>query len=287
MPATTLKQSVKYTLVTPAIERDFQYLDFNTDGLANAYNGLKNFFPSFLEKVRFSFASISQIEPLATPDNAERAFLVRNIDSFEFSEVSSMAIQVPEGFDGKYNDYLPTISGIVKEYHSFSSEVLKPLHGLLAVFLSNKDSRLNTASLEPVYTALRDRRQKHGEVLGENFIDSGKTSRKYIRDVFTSRGDIVTVIMQAEDLQQDIAQINLASIKKEADTLLGLISIVEKRIEENTITELSPETANNLALAIYEVGKQIEFLAALHYPCMVIETCIDSVVTLLNKHIRE
>ncbi len=207
----------------------------------------------------------------------------KEVDKLSFIDMSTMLIQVPEGFHGNLYEY-STILGkvypnITTKAFELSNELIIEL-GKIVNINSHKLSSRDLTSLYEPYTILR----QDSEKLLNGFFEVGSTQSKIsLGSVIGSSNEIKLTFQNLSDLERAIKGTNIHSLLDQINHIGELLKTIEDQIKIDSGSKFSPQIVKLLAEGTYECAKYYEFVSVLFYDCDVLIECVQQ----LNKKIKK
>ena len=200
--------------------------------------------------------------------------VVKAVEAYSFLVYESTLVAVPEGFNGKLIPYLQLLLSYDKRIIEDGRKVLADYNLQLSMFLSNADIRTSVKSHAETYKKIRKEREERQKQLEQFFDKTFSTlSRRPLNKVIDRFADLDVVFTLAEKLDQSRKGQNYKVIASDVQKTTDLLALINQRMDQGDIANVSGHTAKNLAEGAYEVAKYVESIALYGY---YVETAIGS-----------
>lgn len=269
----------------PSVDESLKKISMESTMLSNMTSTIVNFFPGLFEKLSSSFAMAEQIEVVEIKYTTEQKFVINNIQDKLYLDFSELKVSIPEGFKGQYVDYSEVLLESTKGMHTVIENILRPYITYLSQFLSNKDAKLGTKDMTPVYAGMA--RHRDAAMLAmDKFRSNSTISSAKIGDVISRKADIARVYDTTYQLTKLLKNIDLRSVKDCVKQCVDLLNIVVEQAQTGDIKNVTPEVTRNLAFGAAEVAREVEYLAVLHYRAMGLVIGVDDMTEKLSNYIK-
>lgn len=269
------------------IDSSLRTISLEANVLSNMITVVRNVFPDLLTKLSSSLNLCSNIkkDELTVNYTKEQKFVLENIVNKQYLDLAELSSLTPEGFQGKYLDYVQCLDTSVNELINITNDVLKPYSVYLSQFISTKDFKLSTKDNTKLYQNLSNKRNE--QILSLNKFKSNTDSAKdKIGNLITRKQDIELLYKAKTQLVDKINTIDLTIVEDSVKRCVDLLNIIIEQINNGDIVNITPEVTKNLAYGSIEIAREVEYLAMIHYKVLVFNTVVDDMTKQLNNYIK-
>lgn len=245
----------------------------------------KTFLPKAAELIRSYLPNLSTLAETqsAKVNNRVRRDLVTKLSKNSFITYEDTLVFVPEGFTGKYEDYMDVLLAVGKSITSDAVKVITDYNTELAIFLSNADLRNAVKSHTAHYEKIRKIRESHTKHIEAYFKSNTTLSRQKLSSVADRFQDFVSIFNKEDELRSLKARQNYQALVGEIQKTNDLLLLIKSRLDTGDISKFSSQVAKNLADGSYEVAKYIEFVAIYGYRLESLLASIDNTAELFDR----
>lgn len=251
----------------------------------NMLNNLSNFVPEVLGNIlTFKQHFLEDTSDIRlSRDN--RKFL-ETIEKIPYVSMQHDAAFVPEGFKGKYLDYLSLLKGAPVIAKDAQLSVIPQFKRAVASIVSNPDlgRELNSEMIR----LLRERtkmRDRFTEDLNTFFDKGSSSTNAIISQVIDRNNDWKQVLHLLEETSMGITAIDRTKMLKQVDEISHLLTVLTNKIKSGGYDDMSPENIMMLSEGTYQLATEVEFYAVMHYRVMTLNVAInDTKAALIKNH---
>jgi hypothetical protein len=277
------------TTFTPAdVSLELRILALESNFVSNMVDSFKNTFVTLVEKTTSSFSLAKSIalptEHPITSITKQQNFVLKGIENIQYLDLAEITVIIPEHFNGNYVSYSVALIDSLHQLKTITTDVLKPFNIYLKQFLSSKEARLSSKSLESHYKNLAYKREHLIEKLDIFRKVNVPTSSK-LGKLINRKQDINTLYHNVNKLGTMLTQSDLHSIQGVVKESSDILNMIITQVEKDEITHVSPEVIMSLAHGVNEVAKEIECLAMVSFRANSLVGCVDDISTVLTRRI--
>jgi len=265
-------------LTPPSYELMVKRLAVESTVVSNVISVFRNLLPKSAEMIQ---SYIPNLTKLVDPVEQKPAItsklhkdIIKALDGYSFLVYESTLVAVPEGFNGKLIPYLQLLLSYDKKIIEDGRKVLADYNLQLSMFLSNADIRISLKSHADTYKRIRKEREDRQKQI-QQFFDSkfSTLSRRPLNKVIDRFADLDIIFTLGEKLDQSRKGQDYKVIASDVQKTTDLLALINQRMEQGDIANVSGQTAKNLAEGAYEVAKYVEAIALYGY---YVETAVGS-----------
>ena len=266
----------------PLIMSDFEThvsLETQLEQLALEANFLPNVIASFKKTLSGLFASLKDSEALIRGliDKKEQCLAdikiytdsVKVTDKIIYANYGERLISKPENFQGHFLDYAEVLNSVASDLYKLRAEIMPQYVGILSSFLTNKDDKLALKDHTIIYNKLANERTSAGNKLKQFFPRDNGLSKIEFKKVVARLADLKPLYSQTTTLAKLQIKSNLTIIQKDVTQCTELLNMLIEQVNNGTITNISSNSAMNIANGAYEVAKFVEFIGVVYFDSMV------------------
>jgi hypothetical protein len=245
----------------------------------------KTFLPKAAELLRSYLPNLSNLADTQTAKltNKSRRDVVTKLSKNSFITYEDTLVFVPEGFKGKYEDFMDVLLAVGKSITFDAVKVVADYNTELAIFLSNADLRNAVKSHTAHYEKIKKTRENHTKHIEAYFKSNTTLSRQKLSSVADRFQDFVSIFNKEEELRALKARQNYQALIGEVQKTNDLLLLIKARLESGDIGKFSSQVAKNLADGSYEVAKYIEFVAIYGYRLESLLASINNTADLFDR----
>jgi hypothetical protein len=227
---------------------------------------------------------LGSYEAVETFNLDQRAF-IELVSKHSYIELREIKGYVPQGYHATFLEGLTVLGDAVERCTRLQAQVLKPYLTYLAPLLSSSDalkrpddqveffSRLNTERTEmyarqkALYAQRTDTRAKIGQLLERN-------------------ADWVPVFSALNKVTATLDSIKRDEIDLHVKHIEDYLKIIEGRLKENKIPEVSPEVSQALADGAYQIACELEYFGMVYYWVLGLKSAITDTVMEVTSTVK-
>ena len=255
--------------------------------LSNMFNSLRTIFPSIVNKVKAKLGEVDEELKLLEQEGIQLTTrdkqIFNKLKKVNYLDITQIAIIVPEGFESKYLNYGVYIEETLNNLNKLKYEVLVPYKLYLTTFIANRDAKISTVDKTLEYDKLSLARKDSNDT-NESFFKIGSVqSKQRLGTVVTRNADIILLNNKVEILENKLKVVNVSDVKNTSKECIVLLDTIIKMLGEKKFSNVSPETAKNLAKGAFEVAKEVEYFAVSYYR---VKTYIAAVQATIDRGVE-
>ena len=250
--------------------------------LDNLASTLKNFLPSFIHNLipgmkKFGVVADAPIVEL----NKDQRKAVEKLKNVEFHYLRQLKFDATEGFTGNFLDYANNLTTQMDYIREIALQI-KDYRVFLSGVLADGDARLSTKDLTTKHkNQATKRKQKESELA--SFIKRGSYSTSVsIGSVFNRTSEVETAVKQMAALEEIRKTVNLKQIKEDINACVDLLNVIMERMNDSSITNLTPAVAKSLSTGAYEMAESVEYISIAYYTTMSAISATNRLIEKIN-----
>lgn len=248
-------------------------------------NRLADILPSLAHSFR-QYAYTHKSDKLdLTPPDINMPVLKKALAGAVYLEIGKFAVSVPQGHTGNLPDYLAAVlqsiefsNGIIGRMTAFNQ--------FLSALISTASARQSTKDLAAASTAVEKERDALRAKLGEYSKANSRSARRPLQETFRSLNEIETSAEMTFQVVQRASQLNLAEINTLINDAVELLDELERRANEGSIEDMSPQTYKSLASSTLTMARDAEFHSILCFKSWEVKDCMEVNAKELIKALR-
>lgn len=197
-----------------------------------------------------------------------------------------VVIKQPENFQGQFLPYTQTL---VDTFHVLyplkgsqqpSAQIFAQYQGFLSYLLTNQSAQLAAKAHTELYVKLTKERLDAQTKLKTFFPKpTGRSQVTFLR-VIQRLADLLPLFRLSDQLVVLTSSDRIKLLERQTRETVSLFDLLVNRVEDGTITTLSPPVVLTLSKGAEALARHVEFVAALHYDSRVMLTVIDDLASL-------
>jgi methyl-accepting chemotaxis protein len=269
-----------------SLEQMVKAISLEANFVDNALYSIVEFFPKLGNNLRDVITSFTDSEDVDTPKKSalstERDFKVisKRIYAHSFLDFQDILVQVPEGFRGSLIDYTKLLININADIFKETLAVIGDYNLVLASFITNKEDKTSLRIHTQIYTRADAKRQQVLKELAAYFNDGSDLSRLPLKSVLSRFTDVETMVAEVTILTRDNHNKNLQNVKSAITETLSYLDKITKNTE---MTNVSGDTAKQLATCAMSVAKLVEACSVYAYKVRQVVESSKSIVETLDR----
>lgn len=235
---------------------------------ANIINMFRNVFPSiasFVKSVSDEFTSHDETElnfSKASRDFVKAEEAVRHLNFVKFSDT---LLQTPEGFIGRYPEYLDYLAGPGMDFIQKATDILGAYYQELAIIVSSGDAKKSLKDQTRLYSDMEKSLEASKKTLGTFFNANTSNALRTAGSLFDRSIDIIATMEDAAKLNKLRLTIKSKEITSLTKQISSLIDLLVESSETGKIPELSGPVGKNIAQGALVAAHYVEFIGVLRY----------------------
>lgn len=236
---------------------------------ANIIGMFRDIIPNFSNRLKELKAKLSasqvqvqQLEATFTKVEKEALAVAEHSDFLVYGE---RFIMTPENFKGNLLEYSKVLNTVSSKLFQAQSAALDEYATILSVFLTNKDAKVSIKDHTAFFEKIESERVKLTKEISNFFTVETGVGQLPLRKVFNRFAEIKPFFEETKKLSDHQKSLELRKVQESVTHCVELLDLVIKGVKENTITEISPEAAKNIANGAYEMGKFVELVTVVYF----------------------
>jgi hypothetical protein len=273
--------------VSISLETHMEKLALEANVLANLIDTFRNILPVLTNKIS------GALVPMKLNNSSEVIEAIKTFRTLEpklkhvnYMNYVTTVVAVPENFSGELLSYINTLIKLSPEIYTQTKLMLNEYKSLLAVFISNKDSRNSLKDDRSFFAKIEKNRADTSALLESYFPGHTDKSVVYLKDVLGRFADLHPLTVALSKLDSKHNSQNLVEIESLTKECVDLLNIVMENIKVGSIDNVNGVMSMNLSTGAYEVAKYLEFLSVFKYRVMQGISSVNKLITQLDVTIR-
>jgi len=265
-----------------SLEQMAQVISLESSFVDNAVSRMKDFFPKLGEQLTniLSKLNISSYDNPSLEILKEYKVLSKRLSQNNFLEYQSVLVQIPEGFQGNFLDYVNSLNRVQNVIFKEAFELIAEYNLVLSSFITNKEDKTSLRVHTQVYTRADAKRQQILKELGVYFKEDDNLSKAELRKVISRFSDVSLVVDAVVELTKDNHVDNLKKIQRSVNEC---VSYIDKIVSNNEIQTISGYASKQLSECAMSVARYVELCAYFEYKVRQASQSVDLLVKTLDK----
>lgn len=219
------------------------------------------------------------------PLTVNRTILNKALGKANYLDIVKMSTVVPQGHQGSMVDYLAIMSRAV-EFTNGIRERMTSYNQLLSAIISNKNARQGTQDVSTATSSMEREREAMRIELRAHAKQGSRSDRRPLGETYRNLAEINTSMDMGSDIIARAASLNLESISTLINDAVELLDELERKANDGTISEMSPQIYKGLASATLTMARDAEFHSLMCYKAWEIKDCLETSADELVKALR-
>lgn len=191
---------------------------------------------------------------------------LKKLEALNFIQYEDELVTVPEGFNGNMVKFAKTLLRVQPDLHNQTTVLMTKFEQELSLFLTNKDERLTNKSNDIHYNNLKRKREGYEREI-KTFFSSKHSglSRQKLGDTYERFADLREALSLADQLRAVESASYYSSVLAHVNGISDLLKLVRDRLEDESVQQVSPVVAKNIARGAYELGRMVEMVSIYGY----------------------
>jgi hypothetical protein len=264
---------------------EFNVLAVEAGILTNLASTFKKIFPTIAQLFAGGFSKTAEITHAhnhfsASPFEKKAR---EKLETALYTNLADMEVMKPEGLKSDFLSFALDLHETLKYYANTRARALDPFHADLVSFLSFPDSRKSTKDNADAAKKMYDTRQTYVNAVNHHFEDSSHVSMGKYETLVKRNADLISLIEVVRQTEHIVSAIDFKSLNEQCRKSLAVIEEIAKEAERGSISTVSPQSAQNLALLTAEVARELEFLSAMYFLFLQLQTCLNNLLEQIVK----
>jgi hypothetical protein len=242
-------------------------------------------FRNLAQQVHETFKSVGEF--VALPDiptfsSDEKKFL-KLLSSVNYHSIMDTQAQTPEGLKSTYVQYLHTLVKAAEHASQVQVNVVEPYVQFLTMFAAGNQYSTSGVTQTSVFKKQDGIRKVIYTDLGKHFSKEGYGARVLVKDVVKSNNEWHQVFQGLKQCNEYIQVVDREKVISMVNTCSDLIDVIIKQFSAMSDRKVSKEAAEQLHNYAFNVGKELELYAMIHYRTLALQTAVTGTMGSLNE----
>ena len=273
------EEEIDYRMRKLALESQF---------LENNIETFRELLPSLSEKLKQSLSHLTSGSMatafsfsnfFSSSDTVEFNGIRVKLNEINYNNYRKILISVPEGFNGKFCDFVEEIAVLSPTLIAETELLLARYNTLLSIFITNKNDRQTLKDHTSLYKESETLRNKVTKRLDVFFTDKD-LSKAYLESAISRTEDLRTLSKQYASLDKLNNKKRLVGISESVKKSVELLDLIIKNTTTADIDKVSGASTANLAKGAMELAKLVEWVSVMAFRT---EQITKSITDLFNK----
>ena len=211
--------------------------------------------------------------------------VLSHLDAINYIEISQSLVSVPEGFQGKFVDYLKLLESLSTQAYQDANEFIKEYHLLLSSFITNKEDRISAKDLSFYYNRMEQRTLERTKEIAEYFQAPTKLNRVKFQSVVDRLADVQEIDRLAKQIKNQHTTDSLKGIELSVNKIVAMLDIIIHQMKQEDTSKISRQAARNLSEGAYHLARYIEYVSLTHFRTTSMLKIVDDLFVFLNKQV--
>lgn len=263
--------------------------DLSQESLVTMSKNMLQNFVKFVPEVLLNITEFKHSFLEDTSDirlNSDNRKFVEVISRIPFVSIQDDTAYVPEGFLGKYLDYLQVLKGAPQLCKEAQSHVFPEFKRTVASIVSSPELARNINA--PVISLLRERskiREDFNNLLNKFFDKGANNTVTTVKQVVDKNNDWTPMLHLLETTSKDMLTVDRNRLLKLVDETSELLKHLVRKAQSGGFDDMSPENIMMLSEGAYQMATEVEFYAVMHYRIMTLNVAVnDTTAALVKNH---
>lgn len=280
--ASVSNETMDYSTAMRCLANEFSFTDV-VSVIKKSFPGLSASIKDSTTAMQRLFDSNSEYESNNDFTTKKDKELIASIGHLSMANIGVKMVTVPEGFKGHLVDYINILYYSLNELNGMKFDSIDSFSTALSTFISNKDVRVANKDLTHSYAKIESAQTNIKASMTKYFNHNLGKSKAKLVDVLPRMNDVPILINYIRQLEGIFNKTDLASYKNSATQCSSKLDIIISMISDNSISEVSRASANNIAKGAYQVGLYLELLSTCYYNARVAITCVEELINALRS----
>ena len=269
-----------------SLEQQMERIAFESNFTENLIDLFRNALPNVVQKIH---EVVSNSFIAKEPDgffsaNAQLKndfkSLKRKLEASNYLQFKDVLIEVPEGFNGNFVDYLDFQDKVFNTMINNGNELLTEYSFILSAFITNKENKLSLKDHTGFYRKVQTDRDRLTKEFDKFFNVNSDSPLQKLNQIVGRFEDIEDVVDKTIKLESNTKKSNLNEIQASVKKIVSYLDILIKQVQDDSITKVSGSAARNIAEGAFEIAKFVEFISLFHFRT---EQSVQTTKKLLTK----
>ena len=219
--------------------------------------------------------------PLKAPQSA----FLNLVSQHTYLELREIKAYVPQGYQGTFLQGLQVLGEAVNRCGRLQAQVLQPYLTFLAPLLSSSEALKRPEDEAAFFKKLNDERTDFYARHKQLFAQRTETRVK-VGQVIERNADWQEVLQTLNRVSDEMDSIKRDEIDLHVKHIEDYLKIIEARLKDGLIPDVSPEVSQGLAEGAYTIACELEFFGMVYYWVLALKTAIDDTVEEIARVLR-
>jgi len=280
------------TKSTISIESHLERLAIEANVLSNLLDTFRNIIPSLTSKIKDTASLITDVvfEDKLGKDVKEckhiHSKLLPKFKHVSYANYDKLLIATPEGFKGKFLDYVELLNKLLPDVYSSANNILAEYNFILSSFISNKDEKTAIKDHRLFFNKVSEKQKEYIKSMNEFFPEGNDKTRSYLGNVVDRFADLDDIVNALVKLDRQHNKQNIKDIINSTNNCITLLDIIINNVETKGIDKVSGNAAMNIAEGAYAVAKYVEFISVFRFRTEQAITSIKNTFEIVDAAIK-
>lgn len=205
--------------------------------------------------------------------------IANRVRRLNFADIKEHTISKPDGFDGKFVDYLNDLITVSEKQVTSAIRTLESLKMSVSGFINEySDNKLVTLYNARLYPEVSKEIEKDTKRISSYFTSKTGSVKFKMKDGIRNLADIDHLFKGLTELDRVINQEQLKRITALSKEVSDLVDILLEQNTKSNILTNNSEVKKELINAIYIAAKQVEFVSYLYANAMVFQGSVTNLL---------
>lgn len=202
----------------------------------------------------------------------QQTFL-RDLHGRSYGDILTISMPVPMGLNAPYLAYLDVLDIAAEFACQEVPEILNEYTTYLAGLVSTRHAMLESMNLNVKYVKQEKAREQLTEQMAA-CLNGGTVANRPIKDMIKRNVDWEKVIARTDALSMQMNKIDRGVLNSKIKEAYELLELLNKRVIDAEMTEVTPEVVMHLSEGAYQLGKNLEFFSVVYYRASVLNATV-------------
>lgn len=261
------------------------------EALQKMYDGLPvsmdfiSEFKQIIPNIKSYFTTVKdelEFKPVTKLSKDQKKFM-EIINEIPFAELRLLKAFKPEGLKVSYLELLDELEKEIIHCQKVDKEIIKPYIVLLGKIISQNDALKSLDTNDLNNANIEDRREKSIDRFSKLYDKDSHDVNTNVKDIIGRNADWATLFNRLNNALDSLERIDRDAIQKDIDICSEYLDIIIDKINNNQISDVTPEALRRLTNTTLQIAKEVEFLSITYFRTLTLKGSVENTIEKIKE----
>jgi len=257
-------------------------MKITTEGFASS---MRTFIPNIFSGLVASFTDTALENEVINLPRDQRKFL-ELVSKVSYNRLSEATVVTPEGLVTNYLQLAQTLKQAVVHSKEKLDESLNHYGRYIAVLINNPTMWLSTKDEMVYYSNLEKDRTALASLMDACYDPGNHNTSTQYQDVVGRNNDWYDILKTTLEVSDALNGFDRKQIKKSITNIVELVELIRSKakVDGGLNDNISSQVLTGIADGAYQIAKELEFHAVIHYRALALTTALTESIALVTEY---